>query len=274
MSPKANRPVAARWNRGWNAFILWEWRRRHSGDHNRLRAAFGLPATRATPLFETAVPPVARLDLWPATFAPIPQDVTENLRCTGFPYWSDPAPMPAVLQRFLQAGPAPLVITLGSVGQSLGAKDFYARAMRRAREVNLRIVTLSGATHVLAEGHDVCMVPYAPHTRLFQHAQIVLHHGGIGTTAQALRAGVPQLIYPLGADQPDTAAHVVRLGLGQRLPWRLGRASRKAMNAVLTPKVAQAARRFAQHLSTNGAEKAATDLMKLSTQHGGFYGSV
>ena len=58
---------------------------------------------------------------------------------------------------------------------------------------------------------------YAPHSLVFPHAEAIVHQGGVGTTAQALRAGVPQLIVPATADQPDNAARVARLGVGRTL---------------------------------------------------------
>jgi rhamnosyltransferase subunit B len=61
-------------------------------------------------------------------------------------------------------------------------------------------------------------VRYAPHSLLFPHAEAVIHQGGVGTTAQALRAGVVQLIAPAAADQPDNAARIARLGVGRALP--------------------------------------------------------
>ena len=52
---------------------------------------------------------------------------------------------------------------------------------------------------------------------LFPYAAAIIHHGGIGTTAQALRAGKPQLVIPFFADQPDNAGRVARLGVGRSL---------------------------------------------------------
>ena len=60
-------------------------------------------------------------------------------------------------------------------------------------------------------------IPYAPFSKLFPRAAIVVHHGGIGTTAQSLAAGVPQLVTPFAHDQFDNAARVVRLGVAEQL---------------------------------------------------------
>ena len=59
---------------------------------------------------------------------------------------------------------------------------------------------------------------YAPFSEIFPYAAVVVHQGGIGTTAQAMRAGCPQLVVPYAFDQPDNAARIKRLGLGLTLP--------------------------------------------------------
>jgi UDP:flavonoid glycosyltransferase YjiC (YdhE family) len=61
-------------------------------------------------------------------------------------------------------------------------------------------------------------VQYVPHSLIFPHAEAIVHHGGVGTTAQALRSGRPQLIVPYMGDQPDNAARMVRLGVARTLP--------------------------------------------------------
>ena len=61
------------------------------------------------------------------------------------------------------------------------------------------------------------MAGYVPHSALLPRAAAVVHHGGIGTSAQALRAGVPQLVVPFFADQHDNAARLGRLGVARSL---------------------------------------------------------
>jgi UDP:flavonoid glycosyltransferase YjiC (YdhE family) len=58
---------------------------------------------------------------------------------------------------------------------------------------------------------DVFAFAYAPFSQLFSRVEAVVHHGGIGTAAQALRAGRPQLAVPYGFDQFDNAERLVRL---------------------------------------------------------------
>src|SRR5205823_5729755 len=63
----------------------------------------------------------------------------------------------------------------------------------------------------------ICHVAYAPFSQVLPKAAALVHHGGIGTTAQALAAGIPQLVMPMAHDQPDNAARLERLGVGRTL---------------------------------------------------------
>ncbi|HEX8389642.1 MAG TPA: nucleotide disphospho-sugar-binding domain-containing protein, partial [Sphingomonas sp.] len=75
---------------------------------------------------------------------------------------------------------------------------------------------------------------YAPHSLLFPRAAVVVHHGGVGTTGQALRAGRPQLVVPFLGDQPDNAARVARLGVGLTVaPKRFGTLAAGAVRRLL-----------------------------------------
>src|SRR6185312_10833504 len=63
----------------------------------------------------------------------------------------------------------------------------------------------------------ILVTDYAPYSELFPRAAMVVHSGGIGTTAQVLRAGKPMIIMPFSHDQPDNAARITRLGVGTKI---------------------------------------------------------
>ncbi len=143
---------------------------------------------------------------------------------TGFPFHdlrgrpADAAGLPSELQRFLEGGPAPIVFTLGSSAVWV-AKDFFEQGIAAAKTLGQRALVLVGDGRPpgsLPEG--VACFDYAPYGRLLPHARLVVHHGGIGTTAQALRAGRPMLVVPFAHDQFDNAARIARLGAGRTLP--------------------------------------------------------
>ncbi|HKQ53039.1 MAG TPA: nucleotide disphospho-sugar-binding domain-containing protein [Pyrinomonadaceae bacterium] len=123
------------------------------------------------------------------------------------------------LKNFLDDGPAPLVFTLGSSAVFV-AEDFYRESALAAKRLGCRAVLLLGdARNLPAEPLPAGVVAfeYAPYSQILPRAAAVVHQGGVGTTGQALRAGVPTLIVPFNHDQPDNAARVARLGVGRTL---------------------------------------------------------
>src|SRR6202042_1693212 len=99
---------------------------------------------------------------------------------------------------------------------------------------------LTGQRAVLLVGSDprnvpqqlpenVCIAHYAPYSRLFPRASVIIHQGGVGTTAQALRSGKPMLVMPYSHDQPDNARRVRRLGVAQVIQRKDYRAEAAAL---------------------------------------------
>ncbi len=124
--------------------------------------------------------------------------------------------MPEKLTEFLDAGEPPIVFTLGSAAV-MDARDFFEESIEAARILERRAVLLYGIFNEPPEGLDENVVgfDYAPYSQIFPRAACVVHQGGAGTTAQALRAGVPQLIMPYSHDQPDNAARCKRVGVAE-----------------------------------------------------------
>lgn len=158
-------------------------------------------------------------------------DWPENTVITGFPFWDEESLLGAELGAFLEAGDSPVIFTLGSAAVYTAA-DFFLESLKAAERLGRRAVLLVGSSQHnplperLPEG--VFVADYAPHALLFRRAAAIVHQGGIGTTAQALRAGVPSLIVPFAHDQFDNAKRVERLGVGRVLPKPRYRAERVA----------------------------------------------
>ncbi|WP_141243906.1 glycosyltransferase [Sphingomonas lenta] len=202
--------------RAWNAVLLAairaELRRRFGGELNRVRRENGLPSSRAAPMVD-AGPWVAR-EL--GVYSPLLGGAPARATVTGYP-WFDrdedgTAALDAELAAFLDAGRPPLIVSLGSF-IPYSDTDLYRRAADLAGRLGLRAVLLTGESQA-EPSRDVLVRPYAPHSLLFPRAAAVVHHGGIGTTGQALRSGRPQLVTPFMGDQFDNAARVERLGVG------------------------------------------------------------
>src|SRR5262249_16894786 len=117
-------------------------------------------------------------------------------------------------------GPPPVVFTAGSAMRQGHA--FFAAAAEACRLMGRRGLLVTRYPEQLPsplpEGVGHCR--YMPFSQLLARSAALVHHGGIGTTAQAFAAGVPQLVMPMSHDQPDNAARVVRLGVGRSLPPR------------------------------------------------------
>lgn len=247
--------LALGFNRLWLQVIRAEFRRRHGRDVTALRKTFGLGPSPATPLIDVSAPGPIRIGLWDPHFAPAPADAHPDLFVAGFPKALPAHPLPPELAAFLGTGTPPLCVTMGSVAQNIVRPGFYEDAIAMARRAGLRVVVLSGAAHV-QNAPDVFVTEHVDHNALFPQCAAVLHHGGMGTMAVTLRTGLPHLIAPFGADQPDNAARIERLGLGMRLPRRFGRVD---MAEVLrkTPACAD----FARTLCTDGSARAAKALL-------------
>src|ERR1035441_1925390 len=113
--------------------------------------------------------------------------------------------LPPGLEEFLSSGPPPVVFTLGSAAV-LAAGRFYEFSARAAIRLGIRAVLLIGTDPRNRPQTDlpdsICVAEYAPYSALFSRAALVVHQGGVGTTAQCLRAGRPMLIMPYSHDQP------------------------------------------------------------------------
>lgn len=198
---------------------------------HRLRRELGLPPG-GDPLFGGRHSPHRVLALFSSVIGPPQPDWPRNTLVTGFPFFDDDdALLPRELAQFLADGEPPLVFTLGSSAVR-DAGDFYVQSVAAARMLGRRAVLLVGdeprnrAPEPLPE--HIVTAAYAPYARLFPVASAIVHHGGIGTTAQALRAGKPMLVMPFGGDQYDNAARIERLGVGRTIMRRRYTAGRAA----------------------------------------------
>lgn len=138
---------------------------------------------------------------------------------TGFCFYDgrdDYGAMDEKLARFLDAGEPPIIFTLGSAAV-MDARDFFEESAKAAKILGKRAVLLYGIFNEPPKGLDENIVAfdYAPYSEVFPRSACVVHQGGIGTTSQVLRAGVPHLFMPYSHDQPDNAARCERLGIAR-----------------------------------------------------------
>lgn len=162
------------------------------------------------------------LALFPEWFAQPQPDWPPNLLQWTFPLedLAREQPLTPELQAFLAQGEKPVVFTPGSA--NVQAARFFAVAAEAVRRLGCRavFVTREPAQVPRRLSADVLTVEYAAFSTLLQHADVFVHHGGIGTLSQGLAAGVPQLIMHMAHDQPDNAERLERLGAGSGLSTR------------------------------------------------------
>jgi rhamnosyltransferase subunit B len=153
------------------------------------------------------------LVLCPDWFALPQKDWPGRSRVTGFLYFDDDH-RDGELEAFLEAHGPPIVFTPGT-GVS-DVKVFFERAVAICQALDAPGVFLSPALRQsgMQWPRRIFVREYASLRRLLPRSQLLVHHGGIGSTAQAIRAGIPQILIPDRFDQPDNALRVAILGLG------------------------------------------------------------
>ncbi len=213
----------------------------------------GVPAPRH-PFRDWWQSPDGALCLWPEWYGP-PQPEWRGATAVGFPLYdlADHVPPAPELEAFLAAGAPPVVFTAGTaMAQGAG---FFAVAAEAVRLTGRRAIFATKFPARLPADlpADIFVTPYAPFSALLPRCAGLVHHGGIGTTAQALAAGIPQLVQPFSHDQPDNAARLLRLGVGTRLwrhefsPAHLARELAAFADPARLARCAELARRIRQH---------------------------
>ncbi|HUS09362.1 MAG TPA: glycosyltransferase [Pyrinomonadaceae bacterium] len=236
--------------------------------YEEFRSELGLP-DRGNPVFEGQHSPTLILALFSGLFAAPQPDWPPQTRVTGFAFYDgrNELEMPPELINFLDQGPPPIVFTLGSSAVWV-ARDFYRESIAAAKLLNRRAVLLIGDERNKPQESlpaEIMAVDYAPFGSLLARACAMVHHGGVGTTSQGLRAGIPTLIVPFAFDQPDNAAHAARLGGSRTLPRPKYRAARvsKELDILLTkPEHANKSRETGQFLRKENGAVVAVDLIE------------
>lgn len=207
----------------------------------RLRAELGLPRG-AQPLLAGQHSPALVLALFSSVLAKPQSDWPPNTHVTGFAFYDrrdffGETKTQQELEEFLDAGPRPLVFTLGSSAFWV-AKNFYRDSIKAAQALGQRALLLIGHARNLPAGslpEGVAAFEYAPFSQVLPRALAIVHQGGVGTTGQGLRSGRPVLVVPHAHDQFDNAARVVRLGCGRMIarPRYNARNATRELEAIL-----------------------------------------
>lgn len=203
--------------------------------YREIERELGLPRG-PNPILHGQHSPFLVLALFSPLLGPPQPDWPRAAFATGFPFLADPEPLAPEIERFLAAGEPPLVFTLGSAVVGAAGR-FYEHSIAATEALGRRALLLVGTdpanrpTRPLSE--RFLLAGYASHAALFPRAAVVVHQGGIGTSAEALRSGRPMLVVPHSHDQPDNARRLARLGVARVLP--AGRYDAKRAARLLAP---------------------------------------
>jgi UDP:flavonoid glycosyltransferase YjiC (YdhE family) len=186
---------------------------------NQFRGELGLAPVR-DPLKDWWHSPRMVIGLFPEWYARPQADWPAQTRLTGFPLYDEAgvSDMPAELASFLAGGEPPIVFTPGSAMHQ--GDEFFRESTEACVRLNRRGILLSRhAGHIPPNlPANVRHFEYAPFSQLLPKAAALVHHGGIGTSAQAMAAGVRQLVMPFAHDQFDNAERMQKLGVARALP--------------------------------------------------------
>ncbi len=177
------------------------------------------------------------------------------------------------LVRFLDAGPPPIVFTLGS-SAILDAGPFFEHSAAAAKLLGRRSVLIVGqdsGNRPASLPDDVIACDYVPFSELFPRAAAIVHPGGIGTTGLAMRSGRPMLVVPCAHDQFDNAARVTRLGIARTISRRRYRPSRVAAelrHLLDNPQYSQRASEIGERVRREDGLRAACDALEELLQGG------
>lgn len=217
------------------------------------------------------------LGLFPDWFGPPQPDWPAGLQLCGFPLYDhgQNRPLPDAVARFLAGGPPPVAFTAGTA--NTGSLDFFETSVQACQQAGLRGLLLlpDGAPGPATLPPGVVRVGYVPFKALLPRLAALVHHGGIGTTSQALLAGVPQLLRPMGFDQFDNACRAVTLGVGRQLlprqyrPAAVARALRQlCADDGLRARCATWSRKLADNDPGRGMAAAADAVLVLAARRG------
>ena len=209
------------WVPSWMRRGIWRFIDNHVLDPlvcpslNSLRKTLGLPPVKH--VFERWFYQSQRvITLFPEWFAAAQPDWPHQLKFGEFPLFDNAASqvVPDALLEFLDAGDPPIVFCPGSA--MCHAREFFRVSLEASLALGQRAVFLTSYRKQVPASlpSGIRHFNYAPFSQLLHRSALLVHHGGIGSCAQAMKAGVPQIVMPMAHDQFHNAARIETLGLG------------------------------------------------------------
>src|SRR3569833_44536 len=235
---------------------------------NALRRSLGLRVSRDAILTDR-FSPTLNLALFSKQLGLPQPDWARNVIQTGFVLY-DPgmATRQEQLEDFLTSGPPPITFTLGSAAV-MDTGRFFEESDEAVRRLGARGLLLMGKNVPPTPlPRELFAADYAPYSTVFPRSSCVVHQGGVGTTAQAMRAGVPQLVMPYAFDQPDNAIRMARLGVGLTVSRKHYTADRvmKQLGELAAPSFHERAREVGNRISADRGLPVACEAIERAIQ--------
>jgi rhamnosyltransferase subunit B len=239
-----------------------------------LRNELGLPRG-GDPIYEGQFSPTLTLALFSRVLAAPQPDWPPHVDVGGFVFYNGPDRLTPELEAFLDAGPPPIVFTLGT--SAVGAAGrFYHESVEAIARLGVRAVLLTGGfadnQPAGAASPQFFVTDRAPHQLLFPRAAAIVHQGGVGTTAQALRSGRPMLVVPHAHDQPDNAFRVTNLGVARTVfppRYKAARVARELGRLLNDEQARRRAAAVSRTVLAEGGAEAAADSIERVLREGG-----
>lgn len=255
------RPEAGDNRTKWELDARW-WNDTWRDGLNAARAAIDLEPVRDVRGYVVTEHPLLAAD---PTLAPWPTPSELDVLQTGAWLMADDRPLADDVQRFLAAGAPPILFGFGSIRRPRASG---AGMIDAARRLGYRAIVMRGWAEVAAaeglpQGPDWLSVGETNLQALLPRVAAIAHHGGAGTTTEAMRAGTPQLVVPHEYDQPYHADRVAALGIGVAHPASQPTSDSltEALDRVLSAPVRARALALAPRVRTDGTAVAAREIL-------------
>lgn len=144
------------------------------------------------------------------------KEFEEEVYLSGFPVLEDGSSLDEETEEFLKNGQKPIIVTFSSMPLN-NPQSFMMKIIAALSISGNRGIIITGNSGITMSSSDKILIKdFLPHDEIFRRSKGILHHGGVGTMAAALRSGIPQVIMPFNVDQPFWAKRLYDLGYALR----------------------------------------------------------
>jgi sterol 3beta-glucosyltransferase len=236
----------------------------HKSRINEFRISLGLPVKRSNPLRQYVRDKIPTLYVFSPQLIPRPKDWNDHCQITGFLTLQQSETIDPQLAAWLQSGPPPLYIGFGSI--PIPDPKRLSAILLELLPTH-RIVFCKGWSPLpdLPQHPNLYRTDHADHRWLLPQCKVAIHHGGAGTVAAALKAGIPSIVVSIFGDQGMWGKVVQRRGVGLHIPFKRLTKNKllQAIDKAATPPIIPTVSFISEKV--NAEDGVATAIEKLTT---------